>query len=154
MKASELNSINEHAFAGADGSLLRKGTIYATIQTIDQYNQLIKQPQSEQRDSEIAVLCDDLLEMIPMLEKTGLFNLFKVESWLRLEQSGEGRALVGLLFLQTYPQHISDAAILSLLLLVESTSAFLQPVVRKTLSILLQTRQLSKEQEDKLSFFI
>lgn len=85
------------------GLVVRKGTIYATILNIYQFNQLIKKPDSIQKEIAIENVIRDMQEVIPALEAVKMFELFSIEEWLNCPLDNEGRLAVGLLYLQAFP---------------------------------------------------
>lgn len=87
------------------GLSVRKGTIYATILNIRQFDQLIKESNSLEKSEKIEKIIQDINSVIPALESVKLFELFSVEEWLTYIPGHEGRLLVGLLYLQQFPEH-------------------------------------------------
>ncbi len=117
------------------GVSVRKGTIYATILNIRQFDQLIKENDSSEKSEKIEKIKQDISSVIPALEAVKLFELFSPEEWLIYRPGNEGRLLVGLLYLQQFPQHWNAKIIDDLNKNLENFSWELQQEIKKTMNV-------------------
>ncbi|MES2345128.1 MAG: hypothetical protein V4494_04230 [Chlamydiota bacterium] len=86
-----------------DGVVARKGSIAATIANVRALNALMQEAQDSEALQEILL---DQRALIPTLKVIGMFDLFSIDEWLD-PTHGEGRAWVGVLYLEAFPEQMS-----------------------------------------------
>lgn len=118
------------------GMVVRKGTIYATILNIRQFDKLIKEEDSPEKTKEIEIIIQDIKSVIPALESVKMFELFSLEEWIAYTPGNEGRVLVGLLYLQKFPEEASVKIINALKDIFSESSKTLQQEILNTLKVI------------------
>lgn len=87
-----------------DGIAIRKGSIGALTANTSILNHLMT---IENSSLEIESSIKAIRENVIGLEAIGVYDLFSVEEWL-MDEKKPGNIIVGVLFLQTFPEMIND----------------------------------------------
>ncbi len=90
-----------------ESSYIRKGTIGATILNIHELNILLQNTPSKENDRLVREIMDQNNKLLASLKVLGLFNVFTIEEWISQSDEQPGRCLLGLLYLQHYPNEIT-----------------------------------------------
>ncbi len=101
------DSVSVNPYTGESGPA-RKGTVAATVNNVALLNKLLLAPQSAQNEKEIDQIIQTIEPLIPSLKSIGMFHFFTVSEWLADDKQQPGRALVGILYLEKFPQELND----------------------------------------------
>ena len=107
MKPQDILSENVNHLQEVDGVRPRKGSIYATMLNAKHFDELLVMQAPDVQ--EFTTLLEDIRELIPTLHTIGLFEFFSPLEWLQNPDKKEGRALVATLYLQAYPEAVTEA---------------------------------------------
>lgn len=96
---------------GRDGALIngifvRKGTVAAILANAKNFDLLKDDP-----DSQIDSILEDIYALIPGMKALDMFNFFSPFEWIQKKDESEGRMLVGIFYLQHYPEDITQEII-------------------------------------------
>ncbi|CRX39206.1 DUF7709 family protein [Estrella lausannensis] len=97
------HTVATNPFTGFQGKA-RKGTVAATLNNIALLDGLL---QEDAGQDQIAEIKRAITELLPSLKATGIFDLFTPGEWI-CSQNHPGRVYVALLYLQHYPEEISE----------------------------------------------
>jgi hypothetical protein len=122
---------------------LRKGTIYATILNIQTLNECFAAGTSSEEESQIAVIIKTINELIPGLHVAGMFELFSLLEWLSLKNGSPGRFLVGLLYLQQYPEQATSEILTQLKNIEKKEMPYLPGPIQQILKSINSQHQLT-----------
>lgn len=89
-----------------DGTVMRKGTIKATMENIKILNKLLDGPSSEERAKQVEQNLQVVSEFIKPLHNLEVFKFFKPIEWLKNDKN-QGRILVAVLYLKNFPEAIA-----------------------------------------------
>ncbi len=97
--------ISTNPYTGHSGHA-RKGTVAATLNNIVLLNGLLAEKASAKEHLEAKKIIESIVALMPSLQYIGVFDLFSPEEWIHTK-SQPGRILVGVLYLQAYPQYMT-----------------------------------------------
>ncbi len=86
------------------GVTIRKGSVAALIMNVQLLNVELKAHESSDK---VEGAIKDLREAIPALEAIDVMNVFQVSDWFESEER-PGNVMVGVLFLQQFPQYLTQ----------------------------------------------
>ena len=93
----------ENPYTG-EKAFARKGTVAATLKNIALLNELLSK---SDHSKEVDKILQEVHKLIPSLIAIGVFDFFEPLEWIANNQQ-PGRQLVGLLFLETHLERLSD----------------------------------------------
>lgn len=99
---------DDQNFLNGAAVVARKGSVFATILNIEEFDQMIARPDSDEKTDKIKKIKADLAKLIPALHMVHMFELFSMQEWLAYRPGKEGRLLVGVLFMQHFPEYSSQ----------------------------------------------
>lgn len=97
-------SINPYTLESGE---VRKGTVAATLNNIALLNQKLSKKASKEEIEKIDDIIDAIKSLLPSLRVIGVFDLFTKEEWISSDNQ-PGRVMAGVLYLQRYPQEVTE----------------------------------------------
>jgi hypothetical protein len=106
VRPSELLPDGQDSLTAHDGTIVRKGSVKATIDNIKYLNELFQLPQGQNRATEIAAVVDVMEGLIKPLHYIELFSFFSPLEWLQ-DPFNQGRIFITVMYLQQYKNFIT-----------------------------------------------
>ena len=125
------DQVNEKQLS--NGTSFRKGTIAATVLNAALFDKLIKMPNSPEKDKQITQLINDQKPLMVSLKDIGFFEFVTPLETLQSSNGKEGKALIGVLYLQQNPTEVTPEVTAQLKQLLKTTSPELQKQIRTVL---------------------
>ncbi len=104
---SQILPDGQDSITAKDGTVVRKGTVKATIENIKLLNAVFLTPQGDERREKIQTILKTTDDFIRPLHHIELFEFFTPVEWLQ-DPCNQGRILIALSYLNQFPNLVTD----------------------------------------------